>query len=374
MPKPTAAHDIPELTALRILAALCVVVSHLHGLGIVSAARLHEILDGGRPAVSFFFVLSGFIMNHNYPLLHGGDSLAVRRYARSRIVRLYPTLLLSLCMALPVGIYLVATHAHAQLLEFYALKDHYVLELAASAVAQLLALTGWAPVAAINQPWNGPAWSLSCEFFFYAMFPFIRPVMQRHSSRVILSAVVVIWMLQGAWILAIDKLIPGNRAGFLVYQFPITHLFEFVLGISAGILAGRLDGRQLRVLSLGATLSALLVLAAVHFMKPDMPAYYGMSPLFAVVILAIARSSGSAWLAPLRLSFVVALGHASYALYIVHVPMLIGARLLGIGTELGWLWLPLLLLASLVVHYWYAEPVRRLLLGRPQPIRAPITG
>jgi peptidoglycan/LPS O-acetylase OafA/YrhL len=68
------------------------------------------------------------------------------------------------------------------------------------------------------------------------------------------------------------------------------------------------------------------------------------------------------------------LGHASYALYIVHVPMLIGARLLGIGTELGWLWLPLLLLASLVVHYWYAEPVRRLLLGRPQPIRAPITG
>ncbi len=32
MPKPTAAQDIPELTGLRVLAALCVVVSHLHGL------------------------------------------------------------------------------------------------------------------------------------------------------------------------------------------------------------------------------------------------------------------------------------------------------------------------------------------------------
>jgi peptidoglycan/LPS O-acetylase OafA/YrhL len=365
MAKPTAEKDIPELTALRILAALCVVVSHLDGLGIVSAERVHRILDGGRPAVSFLFVLSGFIMNHKYPLLHAGDYAATKRYAHSRIARLYPTLLLSFCIALPTGIYLVTTHARDQLLEFYALKDNYSFWLIASALAQILGLTGWLPAAALNQPWNGPAWSLSCEVFFYALFPSIRPALQQHSSKIIISTVIVVWMLQGSWIIAIHAFVAPNRAGFLVYQFPLTHFFEFMLGICAGILASRFNGRQLNVLIIVTTFVAMLAVAVLNFSKAYMPAYYALTPIFAVLIVGIVRSSGSLWLAPLRHRVVLALGHASYALYIIHIPILIGASVLGIAIRLGWLWLPLLMLASLLVHYWYAEPVRRFLLRRP---------
>lgn len=364
MAKPTAENDIPELTALRILAALCVVVSHLHGFGIVSAERVHRILDGGRPAVSFFFVLSGFIMNHKYPSLRAGDYLAARRYAKSRVARLYPTLLLALCIAFPSVIYLTATHARDQLLEFYALKDHYSLWLIASGVAQILGLTGWIPAAAINQPWDSPAWSLSCEFFFYALFPFIRPILQQQSTKIITSTVIAAWILQGIWIIAIHAYIAPNRAGFLIYQFPLTHLFEFILGICAGIVASRYNGRQLNVLISATAILAMLILATICFSMKYMPAYYGLSPIFAVIIVGVVRSSGSPWLAPLRNNIVVALGHASYALYMIHVPILVGAAVLGIGASLGWYWLPLVLLASLLVHYGYAEPVRRLLLGR----------
>jgi peptidoglycan/LPS O-acetylase OafA/YrhL len=364
MPKPIAANDIPELTGLRVAAALCVVVSHLHGVGIVAAARAHQILDGGRPAVSFFFVLSGFIMNHKYPLLDARDAAATRRYARSRFARLYPTLLFSLFLALPTVIYLMTTLARQQLLEFYAIKDHYTLWLSASAVAQLLGLTGWIPAAAINQPWNGPAWSLSCEFFFYVIFPFLRPVLQRWSSKVIAAAMILAWLLQGMWIIALHALVASNRSAFLVYQFPMTHLFEFMAGIGAGILITRFDRKQFSAFACVTTLLALLMLAAVAFAGGDMPASYGLTPLFVVLIVAVVWSSGSRWLAPLRHRVVTALGHSSYALYIIHIPILVAAAVLGIARPLGWLWLPALMLASLAVHYGYAEPVRRWLIRR----------
>jgi len=112
-------------------------------------------LDGGRPAVSFFFILSGFVLNHKYPRLHWKDMAAAKQYSKSRFSRLYRTLVLALAMALPAGIFLVITNGSGQLLKFYALKDRYSLWLILSAFAQLTGLTGWIPVAAINQPWNG---------------------------------------------------------------------------------------------------------------------------------------------------------------------------------------------------------------------------
>ena len=362
MSRRIAAKDIPELTALRIIAAACVVVSHLHALGMVSAPVLHQILDGGRPAVCFFFVLSGFIMQHNYPLLDAKDSAATKRYAQSRFARLYPTMLLSLGLSVPTVIYLLRIQAHSQLLQYYALQSHYSFWLVMSGVAQLLVLTGWTPAAAINQPWNGPAWSLSCEFFFYASFPFLRPFLQRLSSRRMIVALIVAWLLQGAWIVMIGALAAPNRSSFLIYQFPLTHLFEFASGVCGGILTTRLDARQVRILIASTAVTAVVAFTMLHLWNTTMPDSYGITPLFLALIIATTQSSGSRWFAPLRSRAALALGHASYALYITHIPILIGASVFGVASGIGWFWVPILMAGSLVVHYGYAEPVRRLLL------------
>ncbi len=354
---------------MRIAAALCVVVSHLHGFGAVSAERLHDILDGGRPAVSFFFVLSGFIMNHKYPRLSWRDVPATKRYAESRFSRLYPTLVLALLIALPAGIFLALTNDGSRLLKLYAIKDRYSLWLPLSALAQLTGSTGWIPAAAINQPWNGPAWSLSCEFFFYALFPFIRPALYVRRSRTLLMVIVLGWILQGFWIGTIDALVPPNRSGFIVSQFPITHCYEFVLGVCSGILFNRLTRRQLAAFVLLMGSVSMLIIGTLHFSNSLMPAYYGMSPLFAAAIAAAAMASGSVWLSPLRNTVLVSLGHASYALYMIHVPILIMASILGLASVFGWFWLPILMLVSCLIHFRFAEPVRRhLLYGRARPV------
>jgi peptidoglycan/LPS O-acetylase OafA/YrhL len=325
---------------------------------------LHALLDGGRPAVSFFFILSGFIMNHNYPMLRWTDAAATKQYARSRFARLYPTLVLALAIAVPAGLYLMMSNNRAQLLTFYALKDRYPAWLSVSALAQLTGTTGWFPVAAINQPWNGPAWSLSCEFFFYALFPCIRPALARRSSRSLFLLIIVGWILQGLWIAAIKAHVPPNRAGFLVSQFPITHCFEFVLGICSGMLSARLSSRQLAGFLVIGSAAAVLVFIQLHLVYPLLPAYFGLSPLFAAFIVLTAIGSGSVWLKPLRNRILVALGHASYALYMIHVPILVAASVFGVAAIFGWFWLPFLLLASCAVHFKFAEPMRRRLLRR----------
>jgi peptidoglycan/LPS O-acetylase OafA/YrhL len=374
---PVARHkariDLPELTSLRVLAALCVVVSHIHALGLASAPRVHDWLDGGRPAVAFFFVLSGFIMHHVYPDLRASDHEASRRYAMARFARLYPTLLLAFCLALPSGLYLTQTHATHGLLQFYALNGRYAQRLMESGLAQLFGLTGWIPAAAINQPWNGAAWSLSCEFFFYAMFPIIQPLVQRRSSRSLGLMLLAVWVLQGCAMVAIQSTIPANRAGFLIYQFPLVHLFEFLLGLCAGIMSARASRQPLWLLGIGAALATVSMQLGIHLAHLQMPASYALSPLFALIIVWVARASGTPWLAPLRYRSFVALGHASYALYIVHVPILVAAAVFGLGANAGWLWVPALMLMSLAIHYGFAEPSRRLLLGharRAVPVAA----
>jgi peptidoglycan/LPS O-acetylase OafA/YrhL len=75
------------LDAFRGVAALMVVLMH-YGLGAKQSGQL---------AVDLFFILSGFVIAHAYEgkLAYG---MSLRRFARARLIRLYPTFLLAVLM------------------------------------------------------------------------------------------------------------------------------------------------------------------------------------------------------------------------------------------------------------------------------------
>src|ERR1700676_4406589 len=82
------------LTAVRFLAAFCVVVFHFGGdllPHLPVAARL--IFERGYISVSFFFVLSGFILAYTY--LAGTRPFPAGRFFRARFARIYPVFLLA---------------------------------------------------------------------------------------------------------------------------------------------------------------------------------------------------------------------------------------------------------------------------------------
>jgi peptidoglycan/LPS O-acetylase OafA/YrhL len=356
-PRPPA---LEALTGLRFLAALAVVLSHFTREHMVAIpAGVIDFLDGGRTAVSLFFVLSGFVLAYNYVGLSGRRERW--NYYVARVARIYPVVLLGVAVG---AIGMVHARRHPELLEpWFALTTPGVAAPGVSLGAQLTLTTGWFPFSSINQPWDGPAWSVACEAFFYALFPVLIVYAGRWSTARVAVVAAGAWAVQGAWVAALPHVAPYARAGFLVEQFPLTHLAEFLLGIAAWkLLAGRPVTRAVRLGMLVATVAAL---AGLAWLAPVTPAYWPMSPLFALLVgvLAMPCPPARSWLA---LPAVVLLGEASFSLYLLHVPVLRAAESFGMppGGLGGLALLAGTVALSVVVFRVYETPARRFVRAR----------
>ena len=360
---PTDRPALRALTGLRFPAALSVVLCHFGESGMAPVpSRLVAFLDGGRTAVALFFVLSGFILAYNYPRLTGRTGRW--RFYVARLARVYPMVLLGAAVG---AIGMVHAWRHPGLLEpWFALTSSGPGAPAVSLAAQLTMTTGWFPFSSINQPWNGPAWSIACEAFFYALFPVLIAAARRWSVRWVVVTAAALWLLQGLWIAALDRFVPENRSGFVIEQFPLTHFADFVLGIATWrLLAVRIDsGRTIgRVPRLAMLVAVVLGLAALALMGSDVAAYWPMTPLFAALVGLLAISSPArSWLACAPL---VLLGEASFSLYLLHLPLLRAAQAAGVpGGSVGTLLLVGVVGLSIPVFLLYETPIRRAIRRR----------
>ncbi|MGA2794941.1 MAG: acyltransferase, partial [Roseiarcus sp.] len=149
--------DLKPLTSLRFFAAAMIVALHLQE---TLDVPWPDVSDRGlRQGVTFFFVLSGFILTHVYSDQPG---LTVRTFLTLRLARLYPTqlaALLLLVLLLPWR-EIVYTSPSADVS-------------ATALVAKLLLIDALWPTAPLTYSWNGVSWSLSTEMFFYLAFPLL---------------------------------------------------------------------------------------------------------------------------------------------------------------------------------------------------------
>src|SRR5215469_17881949 len=151
---------LPAVTALRFFAAFHVALFHMNEMGAITSPHWLKTFAGiGYVGVSFFFVLSGFILVYTY----AGRNIGLGEFYQTRFARIYPAYLFSLVLTFPF-FYFGALKMHVPF--FYFAERHFTW---ASALVLLL-LQSWVPQAALS--WNAVAWSLSVEAFFYAIFPF----------------------------------------------------------------------------------------------------------------------------------------------------------------------------------------------------------
>jgi peptidoglycan/LPS O-acetylase OafA/YrhL len=108
-------------------------------------------------AVSYFFILSGFILGYRYPEL--ADRRAIGRFYWARFARIWPVH--AFCVVL--GIATVPA-------VFWSSADAIVW---AIIPLQLLLVNAWIPYERFVWGFNLPAWSISVEWFFYAVFPLL---------------------------------------------------------------------------------------------------------------------------------------------------------------------------------------------------------
>jgi peptidoglycan/LPS O-acetylase OafA/YrhL len=140
---------LAALTALRFFAAAAIVFHHAAGHWAFPIPT-HFFLSQG---VTFFFVLSGFILTYRYPRLDGRADIV--RFLQARFARIWP--------AYVAALIIVLCSATAVLSSF----DGNSLSL--HVLANLLMIQSWLPTDGVSL--NGPSWSISTEFAFYLMFP-----------------------------------------------------------------------------------------------------------------------------------------------------------------------------------------------------------
>jgi peptidoglycan/LPS O-acetylase OafA/YrhL len=150
---------LPQLDVLRGACALLVVFYHV--------PFRHPGFEwggfrNGSLFVDFFFVLSGFIMFHNYRSLPAWSD--VRRFMGLRFFRVYP---LHLVMIAVFGAYETLQYALVQL---YHLSTNTPPFSENNWSALLLNLTLLNGVGIAPLSFNVPSWSISVEFWTYAMF------------------------------------------------------------------------------------------------------------------------------------------------------------------------------------------------------------
>lgn len=280
---------IPEINSLRFFAAIAVAVFHFGRWSIpFDEGVLNNYALGFNLAVSFFFVLSGFIMATVYNSLKTFSLDKSFNFYLKRIVRIVPLYILALILTI------IFSDQSFHLKEFF---------------LSLFFLQSWIPEYALSLNFTG--WSLSVEMFFYLLFPFIFPFVVGRKS--ILKFTFIFWLLSSLVVLVLFYL--GYDIAFIKY-FPLLHLNEFLIGMCAGIIYLRETYKRSNLLFFIPLVFLLLYIPLIS--QFNVIHHNGLlAPIFALLILGASRLKTTI----LSNSVLVKLGDASYGMYILQFPI-----------------------------------------------------
>jgi peptidoglycan/LPS O-acetylase OafA/YrhL len=310
---------LPSLTGLRFIAAVLVFFFH----ATFSDPPMNPFADesweegfrwlfskAGWMGVSFFFVLSGFVLTWS---ARPGDT--VTGFWRRRVLKIFPNHLVmwALAMVLFAG---AMTPVSAWL-------------------PNLFMIHSWFPQHDTFISVNPPSWSLCSELLFYVLFPFLlRPVLRiKESALWLWAAAMVAGML--AVQLVTDFLMPQHPPtpeGFGIslwefwfgYNFPPVRMFEFVLGMILARLVAA--GAAPRIGIIQASLLCLVGYAAAMVV----PFLYGLNLMtvvpIALLICAVARADVEGAPTVLRGRTMQWLGEVSFGFYLAQYVVMYTVR------------------------------------------------
>ena len=301
---------LKALTGLRCFAALNIVFFHFSNpqwFGFLA-----PVVNAGFISVSYFILLSGFVLAYNYAERARNGELDRKRFWEARFTRIYPIYFLSLLLSLNLLRSESQSHTHAM---FWT-----------GVVLTPLLLQGFVPAVATFL--NTPAWTMSAEAAYYVIFPWVakwkRP--ERMAPHLIkMAGVWALGLVPGALYIAFnpdgiarpDRWSYGPWLWALKYT-PYTHVFSFVFGVMLADLDRMIERTARLRLWLGIIgFGGIYALLSLGSLMPYPIMHDGvLMPLFGCIILGLAGENPLAHALGVRpLVFV---GEASYCLYLLH--------------------------------------------------------
>jgi len=375
-------HDVDHikaLTGLRFIAAILIVFYHLRGLTvdvngtIIKFGPFDFISANGGFGVDIFFVLSGFIMGYVYHKTFESHVTArdFCRFIWYRVARIYPlhifTMLLMLFIYLVGNKYFSFTpttgdgpYSVASIGASFVMVHEWLDSGGVFAKLPIVSnlVSNYGP---FGTP-NGVAWSISCEFFVYLLFPFANYILinRRKIVNVVcfVSLACIYFVLKNCW----------NVSDNMTRVF-----FEFTLGLISFFVSTEFRTKQFKLKCKAWPHNILGVFVGGSFLflfahgKSVFGLEYDLLVLMVPILLVVLLNERDLLSRMLSYRVLVYLGEISYSIYMTHyiVIILISRGLLGVFPSLSDKpWLPVVLvlagtLVSSILSYHYIEQPSR---------------
>lgn len=284
-------NDLHGLTIFRFITAFYVFLFHCNLRYKAEVSEwLQSVIGNGAIGMSFFFVLSGFVM------AWASRKGIKENYYRSRVARIFPAYFIMGLISIPF-------------LFEYNLKQAITYILLFLTTAQ-----SWFPDS--FSQWNfGGSWSVSTEIFFYLVFPFLLPLIKKIPILSLSIAIII------SSIIIPTSMILTNSADFpRYYVSPVHRLPEFVAGVALGCIFAQ----GFRFTRFNNSL-LVLAIALLLFISPTnnigwMQNNYITLPATCIVVYYLASAAINKNIITLPLIY---LGKISYSFYLMQLPIMI---------------------------------------------------
>lgn len=349
---------LSELDALRGIAALAVLAHHavqlvpriehpaIPGIGWLRYTLMHltplRVIEFGRPAVLFFFVLSGYVLMR--ALLRTG-SPGVTAFAVQRTVRLGLPVLASVMLS----VLLWLLFADPNLPDIW--RNHSLYTWLEPPSLQQVATNVLLVADNDDMRLNVVLWSLVHEWRLTLFLPLLLFFRGRTMLFIaLIVAAMALGIMGGA---TENQVLLGPH-----FHSTIAASLYFAMGIGAGVALALFLGPDVPLLGRDQRLAAAVACIALFCMSSDLAIYAG-----SVLLILLARQPGR-FRQALRSAPAIWAGRLSFSLYLVHVPVLVASlhllhatlpplAIAAIGSIAA-------LLAAAAFHPLVEEPSRRL--------------
>ena len=296
---------IRTLQSLRFFFIILVVLSHYIG---------SSFDFGGECGVSFFFMLSGFVLSLAYSERITKGLFSTTPFVVKQWIKIYPLHILTFIVMFALDIRL----------------EKYCDITAV--IANILLLQSWVPADSFYFVANRPSWFLCDILFFYVVFSSLNKYILRSDNRKLLAISLVVILLY----ICLMAVLPTYLVNPILYANPLTRLLDFIVGIilyklyvsDNGIaLRDKLNGKSFLTVSL-MELSVILLVVITAILYPHLPQrvrtvsiFWLAIPLF-IFFFAMTDKHSGVISKFLQVKTMLWLGNISFCIYIIHVPVL----------------------------------------------------
>lgn len=297
---------IRTLQSLRFFFIMLVVVSHYIG----------KSFDfGGECGVSFFFILSGFVLSVAYSGRISNGSFNTRQFVKKQWIKIYPLHIFTFIIMLILDL---------------RLKVDYDLSVI---IPNILLLQSWLPADKYYFVANGLSWFLCDILFFYIIFKSLNNyILNKLGNGRIIYIISVVFLLY----MFLVTIISDSMINPILYANPLTRMLDFSIGIilykiyisdigqamrNSIIKKSRLKVSFFEIIMM----MSVFAIAIAYIYLPQrirtVSLFWLVIPLF-ILFFAMSDKSNGVFTIMLQRKIMVWLGNISFELYIMHGPVL----------------------------------------------------